>query len=123
MKYVGIAETCSTAAGAADICVVALGSQVDTRPLAGSRVPRTGLIEGKFLGNGGKKVADVFGRFGRRLEEEKTCLPCVGFGIGCSDGPLIRLLAYQIKLVAGESDDNVFVGLALEFFDPGLGLV
>jgi hypothetical protein len=46
-------------------------------------------------------------------------LSCVGGG----DGTLVGAFVDEIEFVACESDDDVFVGLALEFLDPGLGLV
>lgn len=82
-----------------------------------------GLVEGKLLGDGGKELGDVFGSLGGGLEEEKTGLLCVGLGVGGGDGALVGLLGDEVELVAGEGDDDVFVCLALEFLDPGLGLV
>lgn len=84
---------------------------------------RSDLVQGQLLCNGGEELAHVFGRLCRRLEEEETSLAGVGLSICRGDGPLVRLLSDQVELVAGKGNDDVFVGLALEFFYPRLGLV
>jgi hypothetical protein len=53
------------------------------------------------------------------LEEEKTGIVCVFLGIGGGDGTLVGVVVDEIELIAGKGDDDVFVGLALEFFYPG----
>lgn len=45
------------------------------------------------------------------------------FCVCSGDGALVGLFGDEIELVAGEGDDDVFVGLALEFFDPGFGFI
>lgn len=83
----------------------------------------TGLVEGKLPGDGGKEFGDIFGSLGRGFEEEKPGLFCVGFSVGGGNGALVGLFRDEIELVASEGDDDVFIGLTLEFLDPSLGLV
>lgn len=86
-------------------------------------MPGTSLVQRQLLGNGCEEIADVFSRLGRGFEEEKAGLVGVGFGIGSRDGALVGLFGNKIKLVTREGNDYVLVGLALQLFDPGLGLV
>jgi hypothetical protein len=44
-------------------------------------------------------------------------------GIGCGNGALVGAFGNEIEFVASEGDDDVFVGLALEFLDPGFRFV
>ena len=111
------------AARAVGIGVCILGRQVDSRALAGSRMPGSSLIQRQLLCNGCEELPDVLSRLGRGFEEEETGFPGVGFGVGSRDRALVRLFCDQIELVAGKSDDDVFVCLALELLNPGLGLV
>lgn len=111
------------AARAADVGVGILGGQVDAGSLTGAGMPGANLIQRELLGDGSEEFADVLGRLCRGLEEEKAGLPCVGLGVGRGNGPLVGLLVDQVQLVAGERDDDVFVGLTLKFLDPCLCLV
>lgn len=45
------------------------------------------------------------------------------FGVRSGNSALVGLFGHKIELVAGESDDDVFVGLTLQFLYPRLGLV
>jgi hypothetical protein len=103
---------------------VVLGPQADARPLrGGAQVARPRLVEGQALRDGGEEVADILGRLGRRLEEEQAGLGGVLPRVVGGDGALGRIVGDEVELVAGEGDDDVLVGLALELLDPGLGLV
>jgi len=84
---------------------------------------RPGLVQRQLPRNRREEFPHILGRLGRRLEEEKTGLLCIGLGIGRLDRPLVGLLRHQVELVASEGDDDVLVGLALEFLHPCLGLV
>ena len=91
--------------------------------LAGPEVPGAGLVEGQFLCDGGEELADVLACLGGGLEEKKAGLAGVLLGVGGGDGALVGGFGHEIELVAGKGDDNVLVGLALEFLDPGFCLV
>jgi hypothetical protein len=104
--------------------VVILGPQAHAGPLRrGPQVPRAGLVERQALRDGGEELVDVLGRLGRRLEEEQAGLGGVLLGVVGGYGALGGVVGDEVELVAGERDDDVFVGLALELLDPGLGLV
>lgn len=45
------------------------------------------------------------------------------FGVGGGYSTLVGLFGDEIKLVSGEGDDNVLVGLTLKLLDPSLCLV
>lgn len=45
------------------------------------------------------------------------------FGVGGGDGALVGFLGDEIELVSGKSNDDVLVGLTLQFLDPSLRLV
>ncbi len=81
------------------------------------------LVEWKLPRNRCEEVSDILSRLGRGLKEEQAGFLGVGFGVGGGNGALVRLFRYQIELVTGKGDDDVFVCLALELLDPGLGLV
>lgn len=91
--------------------------------LAGPEVPGAGLVEGQFLCDGGKELADVLACLGGGLEEKKAGLAGVLLGVGGGDGALVRVLGDQVELVAGEGDDDVLVCLALELLDPCFRLI
>lgn len=104
--------------------VGALGCEADAWPLARpGTAASTDLVGRQLLCYRREQLLDVLGGLGGGLEEEKAGLLGVGLGIGSGDGALVGLLGDEIELVAGEGDDDVFVGLALQFLDPGLGLV
>lgn len=111
------------AARSTDVAARRLGLEADALSLAWSGMPRTGLVQRQLLGDGREEVANVLGRLGRRLEEEEAGFACVGLGICCGNGALIRLLGDQIQLVAGKGDDDVFVRLSLQLLDPRLRLI
>jgi hypothetical protein len=103
---------------------VVLGPQAHAGPLRGGpEVPGAGLVEGQTLGDGCEEVVDVLGRLRRRLEEEQPGFGGVLPGVVGGDDALGRVVGDEVELVAGEGDDDVLVGLALELLDPGLGLV
>jgi hypothetical protein len=76
------------------------------------------LLYRKLLRNRGKQLLYVFRRFGAGLEKQQVCLSCVGLGVGGRYGALVGLLCHKIGFVSSESDDDVFIRLALELFDP-----
>ena len=84
---------------------------------------RPGLLERQLPGDSSKQLLHVLGRLGRRLKEEQAGLLGVRLGVGRLDRPLVRLLGHEIQLVARQRDDDVLVGLPLEFLDPGFGFV
>lgn len=45
------------------------------------------------------------------------------FGIGGGNSALVGFLGDEIELVSGKSNDDVLVGLTLQFLDPSLRLV
>jgi hypothetical protein len=101
------------AAWSVDISVGILWGKTDAGSLAGSRMSRSGLIQGKLLGNGSEEFSHVLGSLGRRLEEEKAGLSGVGLGICSWDGSLIGLFVDQIELVSSKRNDDVFICLTL----------
>lgn len=111
------------AAWPVDISVGILWSKTDAGSLAGSRMSRSGLIQGKLLCNGSEKFSHVLGGLGRRLEEEKTGLSGVSLGICSWDGSLVGLFVDQIELVSGKRNDDVLICLTLQFFYPRLRFV
>lgn len=105
--------------------LISLGPQINPLTLLSRpQVPRSRrLINRQLLRNGGKKLLDVLSRLGRRLEEEQTGFFGVLLGVGRGNGALIRGFGDEIEFVSREGDDDVFVGLALEFFYPGFCFV
>ena len=91
--------------------------------LARSQVPGSRLVDGQFLRDSREELLHVLACLGRRLEEEEAGFAGVLLGVGGGDGALVGGFGHEIEFVAGEGDDNVFVGLALEFFDPGFCFV
>lgn len=81
------------------------------------------LVERQFLSDGGEQFPNILSCLGGRLEEQQAGFARIRLGLGCRNGPFIWLFGDEIQLVSGESDDDVLVGLALELFDPCLGLV
>lgn len=131
-RYIGISldvppqpliMCCLAAAWSVDISVGILWREADAGALPGSSMSGSGLVQGKLLRNGGEELSHVLSRLGRRLEEEEAGLAGIGLGICAGDGSLIGLLSDQIELVTGKGNDDVLVGLALEFLYPRLGLV
>lgn len=111
------------AALAAGVGVPALGLQTHAGSLSWSRMSGARLIQRQLLRNGREQLPHILSSLGRRLEEQQAGLLGVCFGIGGWDGALIGLLADEVELVSGEGDDDVLVGLALQFLDPGLRLI
>lgn len=111
------------AAGSAHVGVVVLRGQTDTWSLSRAGVPRAGLVQGQFLGDGCEEVLDVLSGLCRGLEEEEAGLASISLSIGGRDGALLRLLGDQIQLVTRKGDDNVLVRLTLELLDPRLCLI
>lgn len=107
----------------ASLCARGFGSEVNTGSGSTAHASLSGLFDGELLCDGGEEFLDVLGGLCRSLEEEKASFLSVCFGIGGGDGALVGLFGDKIELVAGEGDDDVFVGLALEFLYPGLCLV
>jgi hypothetical protein len=104
--------------------LVGLGSQVHALSLlAWPQVAGTRLVERQLLGDGREQLLHVLARLRRSLEEEQTGLAGILLGVGGLYGALVGRLGDEIELVAGEGDDDVFVGLALELLDPRLGLI
>lgn len=101
------------AALAAGIGVPALGLQAHAGSLSWSRMSGAGLIQRQLLRDGREQFPHILSRLGRRLKEQQAGLLGVRFGVGGGDGALIGLLADEIKLVSGEGDNDVLVGLAL----------
>jgi len=91
--------------------------------LARSQVPRSRLVDRQFLRDSSEELLHVLACLGRRLEEEEAGFAGVLLGVGGGDGALVRGFGHEIEFVAGEGDDDVLVGLALEFFDPGFCFV
>jgi hypothetical protein len=112
------------ATGAADVSVCAFGCEVHPGPSrAGPRVSRPSLVERKLLRYRREQFPHVLRRLCRRLKEEKSRLACIGLGVRRWHGSLVGLFSDEVELVARQSDDNVLIRLALEFFYPRLGLV
>lgn len=113
-----------TVAACRSLCLVRLRPQVNALPLlTRSQVPRAGLVERQFLCDSGEKLADILARLGRCFEEKETGFAGVLLGVCGGDGALVWRLGDQIKLVAGESDDDVLVRLALELLNPCFRLI
>lgn len=119
----GVGPAGLAAARPAGIGVGVLRRQADAGSLTWTGVPGSDLIQRQLLSNSSEQFPDVLGGLGGCLEEQKPGFPCVGFGVGSGYRSLIGLLCDQVKLIAGERDDDVLVGLALKLLDPGLGLV
>lgn len=83
----------------------------------------SGLIKRQLLGDGCEKFANVFGSLCRCFKEEQVGLLGVRFGISNRDRSFVGLFGDEIELVASKGNDDVFVGLALEFFNPSLSLI
>ena len=106
------------------LSLVSLRPQVDALSLlARSQVPGSRLIDRQFLRDSSEELLYVLARLGGRLEEEEAGFVGVLLGVGGGDSALVGGFGHEIELVAGEGDDDVLVGLALEFFDPGFCLV
>jgi hypothetical protein len=99
------------------------GPKADSWPLAHPGVSWASLVQWQLLSDGGEQLPHVLGGLGRGLKEQKSGLAGICFSLGGRNGPLVRLLGDEVKLVAGQGDDDVLVGLALELLDPRLGLI
>lgn len=111
-------------AAARTLGLVGLRPEVDALSLlARSQVPWAGLVDGQFLRDGSEELLYVLACLGGRLKEEEAGFAGVLLGVGGGDGALVGGFGHEIELVAGKGDDNVLVGLALEFLDPGFCLV
>lgn len=100
-----------------------LGPQIDARTRAGPDVAGTSLIERQLLCDGGEQFPHILGGLGRGFEEQQAGLPGVLLGVGSGYCALVGVLGDQIELVAGQGNDNVLVGLALQFLDPSFRFV
>ncbi len=78
-----------------------------------SQVPRSCLVKWEFLCDRCEEVAYVLRRFSGGLKEEQAGFMRICLSIGRGDCPLVRVLGDEIELVACESDDDIFVCLAL----------
>lgn len=87
------------------------------------QIPGSRLIDGELLGDCGKELSNILAGLGRGLEEEQAGFAGILLGIGRGNGPFVGRLGDQVELVAGQCDDDVLVGLALELLDPGFGLI
>lgn len=117
-------QTALTSALPCGRCVGALGCEADAWPLAGpGTAAGSDLVGRQLLCYRSEQLRDVLGGLGGGLKEEEAGLLGVSLSVGGGDGALVGLLSDEIELVAGKGDDNVFVGLALQFLDPSLGLV
>ena len=105
------------------LCAGSFGSEIDTRSRGTAHASLSGLLDGELLCDGGEEFLDVLGRLCRGLEEEQTGFLGVLFGIGSGNSALVGFLGDEIELVSGKSDDDVLVGLTLQFLDPSLCLV
>src|SRR5690242_8027084 len=113
-----------TVATCRSLCLVRLWPEVDTLSLlARPQVSWTSLVEWQLLCDGGKEFAYVFARLGRCLKEKKAGFTSVLLGVGGGDGAFVGALGDQIELVAGKSDDDVLVCLALELLYPRFRLI
>lgn len=92
--------------------------EADTRSCRHSWVSRTGLLEGQLLRDGGEQLADIGGGLRRRLEEQKSRLFCVSLRIRCLNGPFVWVLFHHVDFVSCQGDDDVLIGLPLQFLDP-----
>lgn len=88
-----------------------------------SHPPLTRRLDRQFLRNSREQLLDVLGGLGARLEEKQIGFFGVGFGVGGGDGALIRVGGHEVQFVPCQRDDDVFVCLALELFDPGFCFV
>jgi hypothetical protein len=91
--------------------------------LAWPQIAGTRLVERQLLGNGCEQLLHVLARLGRGFKEEKAGLAGILLGVGRLYGALIGRLGDEIELVAGQRDDDVLIGLALQLLDPRFGLV
>lgn len=91
--------------------------------LAWPQVTWTGLVERQLLGDGSEQLLHILARLRGSLEEQETGFAGVLLGVGGLDGALVRRLGDEIELVSGERNDDVLVGLALQFLYPRLGLI
>lgn len=113
-----------TVAACGTLCLVRLRSEVDALSLlAGPQVSRASLVEGQLLCDGSEEFAHVLARLGGCLEEKQAGFTGVLLGVGGGDGALVGVLGDQIQLVAGKSDDDILVCLALELLYPCFRLI
>jgi hypothetical protein len=100
-------------------------AKIDTTwPASGAaHTPLAGLFNRQLLCDRGKQFLYVLWGLCGGLEEEKVGFSGVCLGVGDGYGALVGLFSDKIGFVSCKSDDNVLVGLALEFLYPCLGLV
>jgi hypothetical protein len=110
-------------AALSSLCAGSFGSEVDTGSRSTAHASLGGLLDGELLCDGGEEFLDVLGRLCRGLEEEQTGFLGVLFGVGGGNGALVGFVGDEIELVSGKSNDDVLVGLTLQFLDPSLCLV
>lgn len=105
--------------------LISLGPQINPLALLSRpQVPRPRrLINRQLLRNRREQLFDILRRLGRRFKEEQAGFFGVLLGVGRGNGALIGGFGDEIEFVAREGDDDVFVGLALEFFYPGFCFV
>lgn len=113
----------STLAVASALLTSSVWFEIDSRRRVGPEISRTGLIERELLCDGGEQVVDVGGGLCRGLKEEQTGFFCVLLGIGSLNGSLVWVLVHNVFLVAGQRDDDIFIGLSLELLDPRFRLI
>ncbi|KAH8637752.1 hypothetical protein IG631_05522 [Alternaria alternata] len=105
--------------------LISLGPQINPLALLSRpQVPRSRrLINRQLLRNRREKLFNILRRLGRRFKEEQSGFFGVLLGVGRGNGALIGGFGDEIEFVTREGDDDVFVGLALEFFYPGFCFV
>lgn len=91
-----------------------------TRPTrrASSSSSLTSLLNWQLSRDRGEQLLDVLARLRTGLEEEEVGFLRVRFGVGGGHSALVGLFGDEIEFVTCEADDNVLIGLALQFFDP-----
>jgi len=111
------------AASPCSIGVAAFWGKADAGSLARAGMSGSCLVERELLGDRGKQISDILGSLRRGFEEEESSLASVCFSISGRNGTLVGLLSDEIQLVSGQGDNDILVGLALEFLHPCLSLV
>lgn len=113
-----------TVAACGSLCLVRLRPQIDALSLlAWPQVSWASLVERQLLRDGGEKLTYVLACLCRCLKEEKSGFTCVLLSVGSGNRALVWRLSDQIKLVTGKGNNDIFVCLALEFFDPCFCLI
>jgi len=81
------------------------------------------MVERELLRDCGEQCLYVLGGLRRGLEEQKAGLSRIGFSLGSLYRTLRTITRDEIQLVSSQSNDNVFVRLALQLLDPCLGFI